>query len=276
MSFFDASQIKKGYAHLLKSNQRSILLAVSRCLVPDRQNMRVVLDDRRFADELKLMKYYTNIKENRSLLSCIAPIAFTNNDVNEIMVQSLKAFKILTGIEADIMQRISLFVVINDMKDADMKQALISYDIDTQDKSSIIEFQKTKIKAIISLDKKDYKSEMLKNLYDNDQVLQNDLMILQELKSVMSPDTAFNDEDLNVLERKMTDYIMDIRNFKINRNLYNEQVNPLDLIKYDINENIYIPILGNISILGKELDGKILKMKIEARSGTYDFKFIKN
>lgn len=276
MSFFDAKQIKKGYIHLLKSNQRNILLAISRCLVPDRDNMRVILDEARFSDELRLMKYYTNIQKNRSLLSCIAPIAFTNSNINEIIVQSSKAFKILTGHETDTVQKISMFVLLNDLKDADIKQELINFDKDIPDKKDIIEFQKAKIKMIISLDKKDYINEIFENLYQQDDIRENDLELFQELKAGMSEDMASDDEELNIFDRKMLDYIIDIRNFKITRSLYNEQVKPLDLIKHEKNDSFYIPVLGNVSVLDKVLEDNILKISIKAKSGVYDFKFIKN
>lgn len=276
MSFFDAKQIKKGYIHLLKSNQRNILLAISRCLVPDRDNMRVILDEARFSDELRLMKYYTNIQKNRSLLSCIAPIAFTNSNINEIIVQSSKAFKILTGHETDTVQQISMFVILNDLKDADIKQELINFDKDIPDKKDIIEFQKAKIKMIISLDKKDYINEIFENLYQQDDIRENDLELFQELKAGMSEDMASDDEELNIFDRKMLDYIIDIRNFKITRSLYNEQVKPLDLIKHEKNDSFYIPVLGNVSVLDKVLEDNILKISIKAKSGVYDFKFIKN
>lgn len=276
MSFFDAKQIEKGYIHLLKSNQRNILLAISRCLVPDRDNMRVILDEARFSDELRLMKYYTNIQKNRSLLSCIAPIAFTNSNINEIIVQSSKAFKILTGHETDTVQKISMFVLLNDLKDADIKQELINFDKDIPDKKDIIEFQKAKIKMIISLDKKDYINEIFENLYQQDDIRENDLELFQELKAGMSEDMASDDEELNIFDRKMLDYIIDIRNFKITRSLYNEQVKPLDLIKHEKNDSFYIPVLGNVSVLDKVLEDNILKISIKAKSGVYDFKFIKN
>ncbi len=275
MSLLDVERVKKGYSYLLKSDQRSILLSISRSLVPDRDNMRVILDKRKFSDEMKLMKYYTNMQKNRSLLSCIAPIAFTNSDTDEIIKQSSEAFNILSGKEVSLIQKLSLYVIVSEIMGNDIKQAVIDYNIDSSDKNKIIEFQKAKINIIMSLDKKDSINEIFANLC-GESFLQIDIALLQELKMAMDSDTAFNYQNTNTFDIKMTEYILDIRNFKIKRSFYNEILNPLDMIKHSKDDCFYIPILGNVTVLQKEMESKILKMKIEAKSGIYDFKFIKN
>ena len=79
--------IEYEYNYLLKSLVRS--------LSSDTSTVSVKVDKARWKDELNLMKYYYDIKNNRSLAVCLAPIIIANRDINEILNEAVTAYNIM-------------------------------------------------------------------------------------------------------------------------------------------------------------------------------------
>ena len=74
----------------------------------------------------------------------------------------------------------------------------------------------------------------------------------------------------------MSEYIIKLRLYKINKKIYSKTSDPRELIK--LNEgDVYIDsIFNQIKVISKEFNENILSIKIKAKSGIYVLKFRKS
>ena len=98
------------------------------------------------------------------------------------------------------------------------------------------------------------------------------LSIKKSILSILGEEANLNIDNIDFLEQ-MSNYIIKIRKYAINKKTYNLNSDPRNLIKYNEGDIVSDAILNKIQINSKELQDNILHMKVKSKSGEYNFKF---
>lgn len=261
--------IEYEYNYLLKSLVRS--------LSSDTSTVSVRVDKARWKDELNLMKYYYDIKNNRSLAVCLAPIIIANRDINEILNEAATAYNIMYKNSSST--ALSIYVIILYILNEQIKPNLIAYQNDLEDSSEIIEFQRYKINLLMLDDEDKILTLALNNLYNledkNFYIKEKELII--RLRDIVKEKltNALDTIEFNSSIEVLSDYLLNLRNMKIKRKAYEGKINPLDIIKMEINKEYTIPLIGNIKIIKKYFNENILLIEAVSKSENYTFRFKK-
>ena len=222
--------IEYEYNYLLKSLVRS--------LSSDTSTVSVKVDKARWKDELNLMKYYYDIKNNRSLAVCLAPIIIANRDINEILNEAVTAYNIMYKNSSST--ALSIYVIILYILNEQIKPNLIAYQNDLEDSSEIIEFQRYKINLLMLDDDDKILTFALNNLYN----LEDKSFYIKEKELIIRLRDIVKEKLTNALEtiefnsniEVLSDYLLNLRNMKIKRKAYEGKINPLDIIQMEINK----------------------------------------
>jgi hypothetical protein len=261
--------IEYEYNYLLKSLVRS--------LSSDTSTVSVRVDKARWKDELNLMKYYYDIKNNRSLAVCLAPIIIANRDINEILNEAATAYNIMYKNSSST--ALSIYVIILYILNEQIKPNLIAYQNDLEDSSEIIEFQRYKINLLMLDDEDKILTFALNNLYN----LEDKSFYIKEKELIIRLRDIVKEKLTNALEtiefnsniEVLSDYLLNLRNMKIKRKAYEGKINPLDIIKMEINKEYTLPLIGNIKIIKKYFNENILLIEAVSKSESYTFRFKK-
>jgi hypothetical protein len=261
--------IEYEYNYLLKSLVRS--------LSSDTSTVSVRVDKARWKDELNLMKYYYDIKNNRSLAVCLAPIIIANRDINEILNEAATAYNIMYKNSSST--ALSIYVIILYILNEQIKPNLIAYQNDLEDSSEIIEFQRYKINLLMLDDEDKILTFALNNLYN----LEDKSFYIKEKELIIKLRDIVKEKLTNALEtiefnsniEVLSDYLLNLRNMKIKRKAYEGKINPLDIIKMEINKEYTLPLIGNIKIIKKYFNENILLIEAVSKSESYTFRFKK-
>lgn len=261
--------IEYEYNYLLKSLVRS--------LSSDTSTVSVKVDKARWKDELNLMKYYYDIKNNRSLAVCLAPIIIANRDINEILNEAVTAYNIMYKNSSST--ALSIYVIILYILNEQIKPNLIAYQNDLEDSSEIIEFQRYKINLLMLDDDDKILTFALNNLYN----LEDKSFYIKEKELIIRLRDIVKEKLTNALEtiefnsniEVLSDYLLNLRNMKIKRKAYEGKINPLDIIQMEINKEYTLPLIGNIKIIKKYFNENILLIEAVSKSENYTFRFKK-
>lgn len=261
--------IEYEYNYLLKSLVRS--------LSSDTSTVSVKVDKARWKDELNLMKYYYDIKNNRSLAVCLAPIIIANRDINEILNEAVTAYNIMYKNSSST--ALSIYVIILYILNEQIKPNLIAYKNDLEDSSEIIEFQRYKINLLMLDDDDKILTFALNNLYN----LEDKSFYIKEKELIIRLRDIVKEKLTNALEtiefnsniEVLSDYLLNLRNMKIKRKAYEGKINPLDIIQMEINKEYALPLIGNIKIIKKYFNENILLIEAVSKSESYTFRFKK-
>lgn len=261
--------IEYEYNYLLKSLVRS--------LSSDTSTVSVKVDKVRWKDELNLMKYYYDIKNNRSLAVCLAPIIIANRDINEILNEAVTAYNIMYKNSSST--ALSIYVIILYILNEQIKPNLIAYQNDLEDSSEIIEFQRYKINLLMLDDDDKILTFALNNLYN----LEDKSFYIKEKELIIRLRDIVKEKLTNALEtiefnsniEVLSDYLLNLRNMKIKRKAYEGKINPLDIIQIEINKEYTLPLIGNIKIIKKYFNENILLIEAVSKSESYTFRFKK-
>ena len=261
--------IEYEYNYLLKSLVRS--------LSSDTSTVSVKVDKARWKDELNLMKYYYDIKNNRSLAVCLAPIIIANRDINEILNEAVTAYNIMYKNSSST--ALSIYVIILYILNEQIKPNLIAYQNDLEDSSEIIEFQRYKINLLMLDDDDKILTFALNNLYN----LEDKSFYIKEKELIIRLRDIVKEKLTNALEtiefnsniEVLSDYLLNLRNMKIKRKAYEGKINPLDIIQMEINKEYALPLIGNIKIIKKYFNENILLIEAVSKSESYTFRFKK-
>lgn len=261
--------IEYEYNYLLKSLVRS--------LSSDTSTVSVKVDKARWKDELNLMKYYYDIKNNRSLAVCLAPIIIANRDINEILNEAVTAYNIMYKNSSST--ALSIYVIILYILNEQIKPNLIAYQNDLEDSSEIIEFQRYKINLLMLDDDDKILTLALNNLYN----LEDKSFYIKEKELIIRLRDIVKEKLTNALEtiefnsniEILSDYLLNLRNMKIKRKAYEGKINPLDIIQMEINKEYTLPLIGNIKIIKKYFNENILLIEAVSKSESYTFRFKK-
>ncbi len=264
---------------LFESQYNFFVKSLIRSLTSVPSDLSVALDQSRWKDELVLMKYYYDIKNNRSMAACLAPIIIINKDIEKMMDVLEDIYKIMYGNNNINVKSISIYAILIYTLNLDMKSNLISYKRNIFDQSEIIEFQREKIKLLM-MDEEEILNYTLLHLYNegNEEMRTKDYNLINKFRDIVKEKLTNNilctleyNDSINIL----SDYLLNLRNMKIIRKVYDKKVNPLDLINMEINNEYMFPLLGNIKIVDKYLNDDILFIEAHSKSEIYKFRLKK-
>lgn len=263
---------------LFENDYNLFVKAFIRSLTSNSLDLSVVIDESRWKDELILMKYYYDIKNNRSLAACLAPIIITNREIEKMSQGLEESYNIMYGSDNASIKAISIFVILVYVLNLDIKANLISFEKKINNQTEIIDFQREKIKFLMMKDY-DIVNYALNQLYiDNKAIFTKELTLINYYKNIIkekfshisSYKSEFG-ENINIL----SDYLLDLRLMKIKRKPYEKKINPLDLINMEVNKNYNLPLIGNILIVDKYLHEDILCIEAHSKSELYKFRLKK-
>ncbi|MCI5630635.1 MAG: hypothetical protein MR346_13560 [Clostridium sp.] len=298
LNSFNIDDKSKGLEHLIIIN--------TKCLVDDKIQRYVYIDNNRLKDELRYYNFYGTKPSYDDILNILLPLILSNTNIqkceDEVVSLIQKYVKYLKK-EDNLFEYILGAVIYNALmhyllenKNIEyndllqlLKEKIIGFSIELE-KLNMIKFQMARINAIqlidnyIDLKVEDYQDgKIIRNLlnviydiYIEERNVNNTgvLSIKKSILSILGEESNLNMDNIDFLEQ-MSHYIIKIRKYAINKKTYNLNSDPRNLIKYNEGDIVSDAILNKINIVSKELHDNILHIKVKSKSGEYNFKFKK-
>lgn len=302
--------IKKAYISAFDINDnglKDLLIINTKCLVDDATQRYVYIDNNRLKDELIYYNYYGEKPIYNNILNILLPIILSNTNIlksEEVIIDMVNKYIKYLKREDYLFEYILSAVVYNNVihkiiEDKnikyeellqDSKQRIIGFTIEL-DKMNTIKFQMARIKAIQEIDKyidlkiEDYNEEkilcsvlnILYDIYIENRDIENDgiISIKKSILSILGEEENLNIDNIDFV-LSMSEYIIKLRKYKINKKIYDKKADPRSLIKLETGESALDPIFNQITIVSKNFNNNILNMTIKAKSGIYELKFRKS
>lgn len=298
LNSFNIDDKSKGLEHLIIIN--------TKCLVDDKIQRYVYIDNNRLKDELRYYNFYGTKPSYDDILNILLPLILSNTNIqkceDEVVSLIQKYVKYLKK-EDNLFEYILGAVIYNALmhyllenKNIEyndllqlLKEKIIGFSIELE-KLNMIKFQMARINAIqlidnyIDLKVEDYQDgKIIRNLlnviydiYIEEREVNNAgiISIKKSILSILGEESNLNMDNIDFLEQ-MSHYITKIRKYAINKKTYNLNSDPRNLIKYNEGDIVSDAILNKINIVSKELHDNILHIKVKSKSGEYNFKFKK-
>lgn len=302
--------IKKAYISAFDINDnglKDLLIINTKCLVDDATQRYVYIDNNRLKYELIYYNYYGEKPIYNNILNILLPIILSNTNIlksEEVIIDMVNKYIKYLKREDYLFEYILSAVVYNNVihkiiEDKnikyeellqDSKQRIIGFSIEL-DKMNTIKFQMARIKAIQEIDKyidlkiEDYNEEkilcsilnILYDIYIENRDVENDGIrsIKKSILSILGEEENLNIDNIDFV-LSMSEYIIKLRKYKINKKIYDKKADPRSLIKLETGESALDPIFNQITIVSKNFNNNILNMTIKAKSGIYELKFRKS
>lgn len=298
LNSFNIDDKSKGLEHLIIIN--------TKCLVDDKIQRYVYIDNNRLKDELRYYNFYGTKPSYDDILNILLPLILSNTNIqkceDEVVSLIQKYVKYLKK-EDNLFEYILGAVIYNALmhyllenKNIEyndllqlLKEKIIGFSIELE-KLNMIKFQMARINAIqlidnyIDLKVEDYQDgkiiinllNVIYDIYIEERNVNNTgvLSIKKSILSILGEESNLNMDNIDFLEQ-MSHYITKIRKYAINKKTYNLNSDPRNLIKYNEGDIVSDAILNKINIVSKELHDNILHIKVKSKSGEYNFKFKK-
>ena len=298
LNSFNIDDKSKGLEHLIIIN--------TKCLVDDKIQRYVYIDNNRLKDELRYYNFYGTKPSYDDILNILLPLILSNTNIqkceDEVVSLIQKYVKYLKK-EDNLFEYILGAVIYNALmhyllenKNIEynyllqlLKEKIIGFSIELE-KLNMIKFQMARINAIQLIDNyiylkvEDYQDgKIIRNLlnviydiYIEERNVNNTgvLSIKKSILSILGEESNLNMDNIDFLEQ-MSHYITKIRKYAINKKTYNLNSDQRNLIKYNEGDIVSDAILNKINIVSKELHDNILHIKVKSKSGEYNFKFKK-
>lgn len=299
--------IRNSYLNSFNINDKGLqdlIIINTKCLVDDKIQRYVYIDNNRLKDELRYYNFYGTKPSYDDILNILLPLILANvniqkseEEVVNLTQKYVKYFKKEDNLFEYILGAVIYNALIHyllENKNIEygdllqlLKEKIIGFSIELE-KLNMIKFQMARINAIqlidnyIDLKIDEYEdSKIIKNLlnvlydiYIQERSVNNlgTLSIKKSILSILGEEANLNIDNIDFLEQ-MSNYIIKIRKYAINKKTYNLNSDPRNLIKYNEGDIVSDAILNKIQINSKELQDNILHMKVKSKSGEYNFKF---
>ena len=299
--------IRNSYLNSFNINDKGLqdlIIINTKCLVDDKIQRYVYIDNNRLKDELRYYNFYGTRPSYDDILNILLPLILANvniqkseDEVVNLTQKYVKYFKKEDNLFEYILGAVIYNALIHyllENKNIEygdllqlLKEKIIGFSIELE-KLNMIKFQMARINAIqlidnyIDLKIDEYEdSKIIKNLlnvlydiYIQERSVNNlgTLSIKKSILSILGEEANLNIDNIYFLEQ-MSNYIIKIRKYAINKKTYNLNSDPRNLIKYNEGDIVSDAILNKIQINSKELQDNILHMKVKSKSGEYNFKF---
>lgn len=302
--------IKKSYIQAFDigdKNLKNLIIINTKCLIDDNTQRYVYIDNNRLKDELIYYRYYGETPAYKNILNLLLPAILSNTNIQksedvvlELIQKYVRYLKreayLFEYILGAVIYNIIIHKVIEDKNIKyedllkDIKQRIIGFSIEL-DKVNTIKFQMERIKIIQSIDKyidfkiEDYDDEkivesMLNILYDiyiEDREVDNDgvLSIKKSILSILGSEENLKIDNIDFV-LSMSQYIIKLRKYKINKKIYDKNADPRNLINLEAGDTTLDNILNQITIVSKHFSNSILHINVKSKSGIYELKFKKS
>ncbi|MDK2564583.1 hypothetical protein QOZ84_13660 [Romboutsia sedimentorum] len=302
--------IKKSYIQAFDigdKNLKDLIIINTKCLIDDNTQRYVYIDNNRLKDELIYYRYYGETPTYKNILNLLLPVILSNTNIRkseDVVLDLIKKYVRYLKREAYLFEYILGAVIYNiiihkiiedkniEYEDLlkDIKQRIIGFSIEL-DKVNTIKFQMERIKIIQSIDKyidlkvEDYDDEkivesMLNILYDiyiEDREVDNDgvLSIKKSILSILGSEENLKIDNIDFV-LSMSQYIIKLRKYKINKKIYDKNADPRNLINLEAGDTTLDNILNQITIVSKYFSDNILHINVKSKSGIYELKFKKS
>ena len=299
--------IRNSYLNSFNINDKGLqdlIIINTKCLVDDKIQRYVYIDNNRLKDELRYYNFYGTKPLYDDILNILLPLILANvniqkseDEVVNLTQKYVKYFKKEDNLFEYILGAVIYNALIHyllENKNIEygdllqlLKEKIIGFSIELE-KLNMIKFQMARINAIqlidnyIDLKIDEYEdSKIIKNLlnvlydiYIQERSVNNlgTLSIKKSILSILGEEVNLNMDNIDFLEQ-MSHYIIKIRKYVINKKTYNLNSDPRNLIKYNEGDIVSDAILNKIQINSKELQDNILHIKVKSKSGEYNFKF---
>ena len=293
------SLIRNSYLNSFNINDdenglRSLIIINTKCLIDDKTQRYVYIDNNRLKDELRYYNFYGTKPSYDDILSILLPLILANTNIqkseDEVISLIQKYVKYLKK-DDNLFEYIIGSIIYNALihyilenKNIEygellqlLKEKIIGFSIELE-KLNMIKFQMARINAIqlidnyIDLKVSDYEDgKIIKNLlntiydiYIEERNVDNIgvLSIKKSILSILGEESNLNIDNIDFLEQ-MSHYIIKLRNYVINKKTYNLNSDPRNLIKYNEGDLVSDAILNKINIVSKELQYNILHIIIK-------------
>ena len=301
--------IKKAYISSFDIDDKylkDLIVINTKCLIDDNTQRYVYVDNNRLRDELIYYRFYGEKPNYNNIINILLPVIISNTNIKksedevvELIQKYVKYFKkedkLFEYILSSVLYNAIIHYIIEDKnieyKDLlqKIKERIIEFTI-SLDKSNTIKFHMARINAMQQIDK--YIDLKVQD-YDNDKILVNLLNILYDIyiedrevkdcgsksikKSILS---ILGDDENNNIDNidfilSMSEYIVKLRHYKVNKKLYDKNSDPRYLINLNEGDTYNDPIFNQIKVVSKNFNNNILNINIKSKSGLYMLKFKK-
>ena len=302
--------IKKLYISAFDIEDKSLkdlIIINTKCLIDDGIQRCVQVDNNRLKDELIYYRYYGEKPSYNNVLNILLPVIISNTNVQksedeivELIQKYIKYLKQEDYLFEYLLGAVLYNSIIHNLienKDIEYKELLqlikekiIGFSINLE-KPNIIKFQMARINAIQEIDKY---IDLKPVEYDDNKIVGSILNILYDIyieeradfnngnksikKSILS--ILGNEANLNIdnidFVLSMSEYIIKLRNYKVNKTKYLKNADPRSLISLNEKDTVIDPIFNHITVISKNFNDNILNINIKAKSGIYTLKFKKS
>ena len=301
--------IKKAYISAFDIDDKylkDLIVINTKCLIDDNTQRYVYVDNNRLRDELIYYRFYGEKPNYNNIINILLPVITSNTNIKksedevvELIQKYVKYFKkednLFEYILSSVLYNAIIHYIIEDknIEYQDLlqkiKERIIEFTI-SLDKSNTIKFHMARINAMQQIDK--YIDLKVQD-YDNDKILVNLLNILYDIyiedrevkdcgsksikKSILS---ILGDDENNNIDNidfilSMSEYIVKLRHYKVNKKLYDKNSDPRYLINLNEGDTYNDPIFNQIKVVSKNFNNNILNINIKSKSGLYMLKFKK-
>lgn len=256
-----------------------IILLSTKSIITLKENRLVILDFNRFKDEMLLYKYYGKEIKNPlkaqlflPMLIGTSPFEIIREEITSLLPHIFKDSK--RAMESLLFLSIYHTLLVEDDGEISLenaKEKLIDTTYNSKDKSEEIIFQKIKIKLLMLFGKPHIKE--LKEILEEAMDILN---FSQEEKYSIEFTLENQEVDSSDFKRKMSEYLMKLLEFKLERERYNEKVILKEIVELKEKEIKTIPILGKVEVFLREKNQEGLKLGLRAKGQEYIFNIKKN
>lgn len=302
--------IKKSYIASFDIEDKSLkdlIIINTKCLVDDNTQRYVFVDNNRLKDELIYYRFYSEKPEYNNVMSLLLPLVLSNTNIQKseeeavsLIQKYVKYFKREQYLSEYLLGSVLYNAMIHKLlenKDIEyeellqsIKDRIIGFSIEL-DKVAMIKFQMARINAIQQIDKyiehkvEDYDDSkiiisILNVLYDiyiedRDVEIPGIMSMKKSILSILGEETNLDIDNIDFIS-SMSQYITKLRKYKINKKIYNQKVDPRNIIGLNEGDTTIDPILNQITVISKTFSNNILQVKVKSKSGDYELKFKKS
>ena len=302
--------IKKSYISAFDIDDKylkDLIVINTKCLIDDNIQRCVYIDNNRLRDELIYYRFYGEKPNYNNIINILLPVIISNTNIKksedevvELIQKYVKYFKkedyLFEYILSSVLYNSIIHSIIEnktiEYKDLlqKIKERIIEFTI-SLDKSNTIKFHMARINIIQKIDKyidlkvEDYDDDkisvsllnILYDIYIEDREVKDcgSKSIKKSILSILGENENQNIDNIDFI-LSMSDYIVKLRHYKINKKIYHKNSDPRYLINLNEGDTHNDPIFNNIKIVSKYFDNNILNISIKSKSGIYMLKFKKS
>ena len=299
--------LKKAYINAFSINDeyiKNMIILNTKSLTDDISQRCVKIDTNRLRDELLYYRFYGERLEDINILNILLPIIIANTNMKKSEEEVVKVIKyyVLYNKKNEYMNDFlissliynTLIYSIIENKDIEyeelmqkVKLRIIEFTHDME-KREVIKFEMKRIQVIQNIDRyidlkiKDYEeNDIITNLLnviydiyisDRDTQIEGIKSIKKSILSILEFDAKENVDNIDFIN-SMSEYIIKLRKYKINKKEYHLKADPRYLINLKVGDTKQDPILNNIKIVSRSFSNSILTVGLVSKTGNYTFKF---